>query len=216
MIFFVSPQLWAWKKHRLKLVQDYVDRMLVIFPFEGDVLPRARREGPSLLAIRSPELPMPTISREQFAASVGLNSSRTWIALLPGSRSREIRNNLPGMLDAARLLSTQRNFDYILPLAPTLDADQCQAVESLVAKKAEGLSIHLTRDARAALFHARASVVASGTATVEAALIGNPVRGGLPGFTAYICDRAPRGDGAPRRYGKLDRRRPRGTRTHSE
>jgi lipid-A-disaccharide synthase len=173
VIFFVSPQLWAWKKHRLKLVQDYVDRMLVIFPFEETFY---REHGVKAQFVGHPlaELPMPTISREQFAASVGLNSSRTWIALLPGSRSREIRNNLPGMLDAARLLSTQRNFDYILPLAPTLDADQCQAVESLVAKKAEGLSIHLTRDARAALFHARASVVASGTATVEAALIGNP------------------------------------------
>jgi lipid-A-disaccharide synthase len=117
---------------------------------------------------------MPAISREQFAASGGMNPSRTWIALLPGSRPREIRDNLPGMLAGARLLSKQRNFDFILPLAPTLDSDQASAVEDLVQKKAAGLSIHFCKDARAALFHARASVVASGTATVEAALIGNP------------------------------------------
>lgn len=173
VIFFVSPQLWAWKKHRLKLVQDYVDRMLVIFPFEEKFY---REHGVKAEFVGHPlaELPMPAVSREQFAASTGLNPSRTWIALLPGSRPREIRDNLPGMLAGARQLSKQRNFDFVLPLAPTLDEKQSRAVESLVMKKASGLSIHFCSDARAALFHARASVVASGTATVEAALIGNP------------------------------------------
>lgn len=173
VIFFVSPQLWAWKKHRLKLVQDYIDRMLVIFPFEE---PFYRENGVEAEFVGHPlaELPKPAIAREQFAASAGMNASRTWIALLPGSRPREIRDNLPGMLAGARQLSTQRNFDFIVPLAPTLSSAQASAVEDMVQKKAAGLSIHFCRDARAALFHARASVVASGTATVEAALIGNP------------------------------------------
>ncbi len=173
VIFFVSPQLWAWKKHRLKLVQDYVDKMLVIFPFEEQFY---REHGVKAEFVGHPlaELPQPTISREQFAASAGLNPSRTWISLLPGSRAREIRDNLPGMLAGARLLSKQRNFDFILPLAPTLDEGQRKSVRRLLDRKGAGLSIHLANDAREALFHARASVVASGTATVEAALIGNP------------------------------------------
>ncbi len=173
VIFFVSPQLWAWKKHRLKLVQDYVDRMLVIFPFEE---PFYRDHGVKAEFVGHPlaELPMPAISREEFGTSVGLNSSRTWIALLPGSRPREIRDNLPGILAGAHQLSIQRNFDFVLPLAPTLDEKQSRAVEDLVRKKAPDLSIHFSNDARAALYHARASIVASGTATVEAALIGNP------------------------------------------
>jgi lipid-A-disaccharide synthase len=147
--------------------------MLVIFPFEEQYY---REHGVKAEFVGHPlvELPMPTISREHFAASVGLNASRTWIALLPGSRPKEIRDNLPGMLAGARLLSKQRNFDFILPLAPTLDPEQSRAIENQVAKKGADLSIHFNRDARAALFHARASVVASGTATVEAALIGNP------------------------------------------
>lgn len=173
VIFFVSPQLWAWKKHRLKLVQDYIDKMLVIFPFEEQFY---REHGVKAEFVGHPlvELPSPAISREQFAASVGLNPSRTWIALLPGSRPREIRDNLPGMLAGARMLSKQRNFDFIVPLAPTLDGAQSEAVTRMVEGKGRGLSIHMANDARAALFHARASVVASGTATVEAALIGNP------------------------------------------
>ena len=64
--------------------------------------------------------------------------------------------------------------DFLIPLAPTLDAAQRAKVQRLVQNHAQGLSVHLVDGARAALFHARASVVASGTATVEAALIGNP------------------------------------------
>jgi lipid-A-disaccharide synthase len=83
------------------------------------------------------------------------------------------------MLNAARLLAVNgeaRNWLYafVVPLAPTLNAEQRKAVRDLADRHGQGLNIQLVEDARAALFHARASVVASGTATVEAALIGNP------------------------------------------
>ena len=178
VIFFVSPQLWAWKKHRIKLVQRYVDRMLVIFPFEEkfylDRGVQAEFVGHPLA-----ELPQPGISREQFARENSLEPDRTWISLLPGSRPKEIRGNLPEMLEAARKLTDRegkihREFEFLIPLAPTLTAEQRAEVLTLVEECAGGLDIRLVDDARAALFHARASVVASGTATVEAALIGNP------------------------------------------
>jgi lipid-A-disaccharide synthase len=170
VIFFVSPQLWAWKKHRIKLVQKYVQRMLVIFPFEE---PFYRERGVAAEFVGHPlaELPMPSISREQFATENELSAEKTWIGLLPGSRPKEIRDNLPEMLRAARELGSNQ---FLIPLASTLNAAQRDQVRRLVAIHGSGLEIRLVDDARAALLHARASVVASGTATVEAALIGNP------------------------------------------
>jgi lipid-A-disaccharide synthase len=172
VIFFVSPQLWAWKKHRIKLVRKYVSRMLVIFPFEE---PFYRERGVEAEFVGHPlaELPLPPIAREQFAASHALNPEKTWIGLLPGSRSKEIRDNLPEMLKAARKLAAA-GFQFLIPLASTLSAKQRDEVRQLAEIHGGGLDIRVVDDARAALMHARASVVASGTATVEAALIGNP------------------------------------------
>ncbi len=176
VVFFVSPQLWAWKKHRIKLVQKYVDRMLVIFPFEE---PFYRDHGVAAQFVGHPlaELPLPASAREQFAAENSLDPAKIWIGLLPGSRAKEIRDNLPEMLKAARELTGRHargTLQFVLPLAATLNPAQREFVQHLVESHSKGLTVRPVSDARAALFHARASVVASGTATVEAALIGNP------------------------------------------
>ncbi len=203
VVYFVSPQLWAWKKHRIKLVEKFIRRMLVIFPFEE---PFYREHGVQAEFVGHPlaELPLPSISREQFAAASGLDPAKPWIALLPGSRPKEIRQNLPEMLEAAWTLSgyprdpadrggqsyagpllkpgaqiplrrrVLDQFEFVVPLAPTLNQAQQNAVLDLVDARGGGLHIRAVEDARAALFHAHASVVASGTATVEAALMGNP------------------------------------------
>ena len=181
VVFFVSPQLWAWKKHRIKLVQKHIRKMLVIFPFEQLFY---HQHGVDAEFVGHPlaDLPLPTVTREQFARQNGLDPSTLWIGLLPGSRLKEIRDNLPEMLAAARILalrgpSTTRphgGLEFILPLASTLTPAQRATVARIVADHANGLPVRLTDDARASLLHARASIVASGTATVEAALIGNP------------------------------------------
>lgn len=186
VIFFVSPQLWAWKKHRIKLVQKYIDRMLVIFPFEESFY---RNQGVQAEFVGHPlaELPLPSTTRQQFAAQNDLDPARTWIALLPGSRLGEIRDHLPEMIEAARELALPQPagahpteaYEFLVPLAPTLDRTRRGEVSQLIAECGTGLTarfarIRLVEDARAALYHARAAVVASGTATVEAALIGNP------------------------------------------
>jgi lipid-A-disaccharide synthase len=177
VIFFVSPQLWAWKKHRIKLVQKYIRKMLVIFPFEEAFY---RENGVNAEFVGHPlaELPLPDTTREQFAIENSLDPTRTWIGLLPGSRSREIRDHLPEILEAARKLQSAghaaETFEFMVPLAPTLSVAQRAEVLQIVKDHGSELSVRLVDDARAALLHARASVVASGTATVEAALIGNP------------------------------------------
>ncbi|HVW79145.1 MAG TPA: lipid-A-disaccharide synthase [Alloacidobacterium sp.] len=169
VIYFVSPQLWAWKKYRIRRVQKYVDRMLVIFPFE-EAFYRQHNVQATFVGHPLAELPTPSISRNDFADQYRLDPSIQWVGLLPGSRFKEIRLNLPEMIEAARQL--QEPCEFLLPLAPTLTPDQVTHVRAMLPPS--GPRITPVNDARAALHHARASVVASGTATVEAALIGNP------------------------------------------
>jgi lipid-A-disaccharide synthase len=175
VIYFVSPQLWAWKKHRIRSVQRYVDRMLVIFPFEERFY---HDNGVEAEFVGHPlaELDLPLVARDAFARQAGVDASKPWVGFLPGSRSKEIRLNLPEMVRAAALLPVDAEF--LMPLAPTLTAPQRDHIRALlaelVAAREKPPRITLVEDARAVLHHARASIVASGTATVEAALLGNP------------------------------------------
>jgi len=184
VIYFVSPQLWAWKRRRLRWVQQRVTRMMLIFPFEERFY-RARGVDAEFVGHPLAELPLPTVSREEFAVKYMFANNedpqssshigRPWIALLPGSRWKEVESNLPTMLEAAASLGP--TYDFLIPVASTLDKN---AVSDLVFRELlprmpwPKSSITLVPDAREALHHARASVVASGTATVQAAVIGNP------------------------------------------
>ena len=173
VIYFVSPQLWAWKKYRIREVQQYVDQMLVIFPFEERFY---LERGVQAQFVGHPlaDLPLPVKSREEYAREMDLDPAKHWIGLLPGSRSKEIRLNLPEMLRAAEILANSADspgYEFLLPIAPTLTGIQ-QA--EIYAALPQTPNITLTQDARAALHYSQASLVASGTATVEAALIGNP------------------------------------------
>ena len=176
VVYFVSPQLWAWKQRRIRRVQRYVDRMLVIFPFE-EAFYRERGVAADFVGHPLADQPAPAISRQAFALQHRLDASKQWIALLPGSRRREVALNLPTMLEAMNELGDA--YEFLLPVAPTLDrlliARSVSGYQAASRGNAQtGPQPVLVEDARAALYHARASVVASGTATVEAALAGNP------------------------------------------
>src|ERR1019366_3398388 len=149
VVFFVSPQLWAWKKHRIQLVQKYIDRMLVIFPFEE---PFYREHGVKAEFVGHPlaEAELPTITREQFARASGLDPTKPWIALLPGSRAKEIHDNFPEMIRAAILLFHDYHLEqgnpepqFVLPLAPTLTDPQRSAVKEMVNELRENLTVRL-------------------------------------------------------------------------
>jgi lipid-A-disaccharide synthase len=184
VLWFVSPQLWAWKRGRLRLVRKFVDRMMVIFPFEAAFY-RARGVSAEFVGHPLAALPLPAISREQYAvAHLYANPNnqqssshlhRPWIALLPGSRWNEVSANLPIMLEAAALLGP--GYDFLIPVASTLGTGKVSDLvfkEILPRIKWPTSSITLVPDAREALLHARAAVVASGTATVQALTIGTP------------------------------------------
>jgi len=183
VLWFVSPQLWAWKRGRLRLVQRYIDRMMAIFPFEAAFY-QAHGVNAEFVGHPLAALPLPAITREAYSALHGLDLARQWIALLPGSRKSEVHKNLPQMLQTTAILSldNQRRCQYLLPVASTLDlawiraeiAACYAAIDKNKPRFTELPRIVLVPEAREALHHARASVVASGTATVQALTIGNP------------------------------------------
>jgi lipid-A-disaccharide synthase len=176
VLWFVSPQLWAWKRRRLRWVQRFVDRMLVIFPFEAPFY-RNRNVDADFVGHPLATLPVPTISRGAYAAEHNLDPAKLWVALLPGSRDKELEANLSAMVVAAAILGT--DYEFIVPVASTIARGTMEDAVAWAEVHPENHPVfpgtfHLVPDARAALYHARASIVASGTATVQALTIGNP------------------------------------------
>jgi lipid-A-disaccharide synthase len=169
VVYYVCPQFWAWRQGRVRLLRKYVDKALVIFPFEEKFY---RERGVKAEFVGHPlaELPRPAISRDEYAAEHGLVVSKPWITLMPGSRNKEVRMNLPEILRAAEMLGTEYNF--ILPVAETVSR---RLIRELTSKDdGAAVAIHLTTDALPALAHSRAGIIASGTATVEAAMMETP------------------------------------------
>jgi lipid-A-disaccharide synthase len=177
VFYYVTPQLWAWRSGRIRRVRRYVRKMVVIFPFEAAWY---LKRGVNAVFAGHPlaDLPLPKVSRADFALQNGLDPDKTWIALLPGSRKKEVTMNLEPMLQAARILNQHDEFEFILPRASTLEeawlAEQIDRSSARGQASAPAMKIAVATDARASLHHARAAVLASGTATVEAALIGTP------------------------------------------
>jgi lipid-A-disaccharide synthase len=165
VVYYVAPQFWAWRQWRARIVRRYVRQALTIFPFEVEFW---RHWGVPAQFVGHPlaEASRPSISRDEMACQNQLDPAKPWITLMPGSRRREVEMNLPTMLAAAGRLG--HDYDFLLPVAPTLEPG---FLRRLVG---EGSSIHLLTDARSALVHSQAAVVASGTATVEAAMMATP------------------------------------------
>jgi lipid-A-disaccharide synthase len=165
VVYYVAPQFWAWRQWRARIVRRYVRQALTIFPFEVEFW---RHWGVPAQFVGHPlaELAQPSISRDELARKNGFDLAKPWITLMPGSRRREVEMNLPTMLAAATGLG--QSYEFLLPVAPTLETG---FLRRLVGEKS---GIHLLSDARSALLHSRAAVVASGTATVEAAMMRTP------------------------------------------
>lgn len=164
VVYYVCPQFWAWRQGRVRLLRKYVSKALVIFPFEEKFY-RNRGVDASFVGHPLGEIPHPAIERSDYAAQNHLDPERHWITLMPGSRIKEVRMNLPTMLEAAAQFG--QVFEFIVPVAPTLDRD-------FVSRQVAGAAITLVPEALPALWHSRAAVVASGTATVEAAMMNTP------------------------------------------
>ena len=165
VVYYVCPQFWAWRQGRVRLLRKYVDKALVIFPFEEKFY-RDRGVDATFVGHPLADLSLPAIDRAAYASLNKLDAAKQWLTLMPGSRMKEVRMNLPTILESASKLGS--GYEFLLPVAPTLDRG---FLESLIGSSH---TIHLVPDASAGASHSRAGIIASGTATVEAAMMGTP------------------------------------------
>ena len=174
VVYYVCPQFWAWRQGRVKLLRKYVTKALAIFPFEEQFF-RDRGVDTTFVGHPLAGLPLPEISRANYAAQYQLDPTKTWITLMPGSRRKEVAMNLGTILEAAARLTSAgptSGYEFLLPVAPTLDSHLLSVITATVPELKENL--HPVQDSLPALRHSRAGIVASGTATVEAALMNTP------------------------------------------
>ena len=164
VVYYVCPQFWAWRQGRVRLLRKYVNKALVIFPFEEKFY-RDRGVDATFVGHPLADLSLPSIDRDDYASTYKLDAAKPWITLMPGSRMKEVRMNLSAILDSASKLGS--GYEFLLPVAPTLDRG---FLESLIDRR----PIHLVSDALPALACSRAGIIASGTATVEAAMMTTP------------------------------------------
>lgn len=168
-VYFISPQIWAWRPRRIRWIQQRFERVIVIFPFEEEIY---RKAGVPVNFVGHPLVDSvhSTMTREQFCAKFGLDAQQQILALLPGSRPSEIRRNLPIILEACKRLVENRSLQIVLAAAPGLGA------RSFNANKAPDTPVTIVESATYdALAAADCAIVSSGTATVEAALLGTPM-----------------------------------------
>ena len=168
VIYYISPQIWAWRRGRIKQVRALVTKMLVIFPFEEKIYRDADVDvefvgHPLIETVRA------TRTKEEFCRAHNIDPRKPILAILPGSRKKEIRHILPTLCEVAdRILTSKPETQFVLPAAPNLD-------RSLIDKIVGNRRIKIIQgDTYNTLRYARAAIVASGTATLEAALLGTP------------------------------------------
>jgi lipid-A-disaccharide synthase len=171
VLFYISPQVWAWRPGRVKKMAKIVDHMAVLFPFE---VPYYEREKVPVTFVGHPLLDIvsPTMAKGDAQRLFGLDPSRPTVGLFPGSRRSELRNLFPALLGSAKLLRERfPDLQFILPLAPSLRREEIepQLRESgmdVIVVEGKGHDVMQVCDA---------AVTVSGTVTMELALLGVPM-----------------------------------------
>ncbi len=174
IIYYISPQVWAWRKKRIHKIATLVDKMLVVFPFEEELY---RKVGVDVEHVGHPltEKAVCPLSKAEAAEKFGITDKEQGltVAILPGSRTEEVERHLSPMIDGVELVQKRLKvkINILLPVAHSLDV-------KIIKKAIKGstANINLVRDdTYSALRAADAALVASGTATLETALIGTPM-----------------------------------------
>ena len=167
--YFIGPQVWAWRAGRVRVVKRLVQRMVVIFPFEEKIYQDA---GVPVNFVGHPlvDTVRPTMSRAEFATQNGLDAGRPILTILPGSRPNEIAQNYPRVIAACERIAQTGNVQFVHAAAHGLSAEffARYAKPGIAIKRVENATYN-------ALATADCAIVASGTATVEAALLGTPM-----------------------------------------
>lgn len=179
VVYYISPQLWAWRRYRIRTIEKHVDRLISILPFERDWY-RARGVehvrfvgNPTVAELKSP------VSRPDFCLRTGLDPDRPIVALLPGSRVKEVVRILPTMLSAARRMREgMKGLQFVIAMAAA--RNQADVTESFrragIDEACFGSDLKVVfGETVDAVGSADAAAVASGTATLETAVIGTPL-----------------------------------------
>ncbi|MBS1127349.1 MAG: lipid-A-disaccharide synthase [Nitrospirae bacterium] len=173
VLYYVSPQVWAWRKKRVTKIARLVDRMAVVLPFEEELykkvgLPCEFVGHPVYDEIKN----LPT-EKNALKAELGLEKGRPLLSLLPGSRPHELERLLPLMLDVVREFKKEHaNYQFCMPFAPNTDMEKYSPILRLF--KEEGVIVTKGESLRT-LAASEIAVIASGTATLQAALLGVPL-----------------------------------------
>jgi lipid-A-disaccharide synthase len=178
VVYYVSPQVWAWHGERVNELKDLVDEMLVIFPFEEEIYRKAGLANAHFIG--HPLCEMIREERQHFGSKAdfaqhhALDPDKEWVVIYSGSRKEEVRRLLPIMSDAAKQLEREKGMQAIVVQAPTIDRDVYMeyGAEGLATMRDPSSSHQL-------MHHASVGILKSGTTTLEAALLG------LPGVICY-------------------------------
>ena len=175
IVYYISPQLWAWRKYRAKTVKNSVDLMLTILPFEKDWYLKQGIAHVEYVGNPLAKEVYSKLSKAEFCAKHNLDFNKPIIALLAGSRHKEIVRILPPLLETAGLMSRQnKDLQFVVPLAPTRHLAEVEAAKSKIADLPPNLIV-VRDETREAVAACDVAAVTSGTATLETAILGAPM-----------------------------------------
>lgn len=170
ILYYISPQIWAWRGGRINLIKRVIDKMLVILPFEEAIYENA---GVPVKYVGHPlsEKISKAPTRDEAREGLSIGSTERVVALLPGSRTEEVKRLLPTMLKGIELLKNAEGLEILLPAADTISDELLEEI-----LRESPLNIRVVRKDLASVVRAADSaVVASGTASLEVALLGTPM-----------------------------------------
>ena len=171
VLFYVSPQVWAWRPGRIHKIGASIDAIAVLFPFEETLY---RQHGIAVRYVGNPLVDQVAIteSRQQVRDRLAINGDAIFVGLFPGSRRSEVRRHLPIMVQAAKMISQEMpNVQFGLGVAPGID--DAQEIDPVLNKEIGIRKFH--QQSHDLMFASDAIMVASGTATLEAGLLGTPM-----------------------------------------
>jgi len=170
VLYYVSPTIWAWRKNRLKTIKKYINKMMLIFPFEEKIykekqIPAVFIGHPLIKKTRT------SMTKQDFFEKYGINNKKRLITLLPGSRKSEIRNHLPVLVEAAEKIKTKYDCQFILKLSENIERkDVAKYLSSLLSS----VTI-LSQDGCESMAYSDLVLSSCGTANLETALLGTPL-----------------------------------------
>lgn len=172
LVYYISPQIWAWRRGRIKIIKSTVDKMVVIFKFEEKLY---KKEGVDVEFVGHPLLDVvkPKFSRDEFIRQESLDGNKKIIALLPGSREVEVTRNLPPMIDAALIIKTKFGKDIQFIIAKVASIED-EIYENIIKRLDFPIPI-VEGYPYDCINVSDLTLVASGTATLETAILEKPM-----------------------------------------